>query len=355
MKRKLASIGTMVAGLGLIALPAAGVAHADTNAGNTTTLAVVGSDTTQSVMEGLSGVVLGAGNTPLLSNYLATPVGRNITTRTGNANCTFAAPNNSGGGRDALSAAMRGAAYGGSANLAGCVDVARSSSNGNPTTSPGVGSMTYIPFATDAVTFATLGATNVGHKLAKADLVAFYKANTTDPNGCIFEPLLPALGSGTRSFFVKQLGLADVAIGATGGPGNCVKDTLNGTPIQEHDGRVLVNGNQLIPFSIAQYQSQAADVIPNQLGSAALGAVDISANPDIYLTNAVGPTALQGNFPFSRPVYNVVPTNKLTAGTTTNNLFNGSTSQLCSAGTTIEHYGFAQTTNCGNTSYKNTN
>jgi ABC-type phosphate transport system substrate-binding protein len=353
VKRKLASIGTMVAGLGLIALPAAGVAHADTNAGNTTTLAVVGSDTTQNLMEGLSQVVLGTSNNPLLSNYLATPVGRNITTRTGNANCTFAAPNNSSGGRDALSAAMRSVAYGGSPNLAGCVDVARSSSGGNPTTSPGVGSMTYIPFATDAVTFATQAVTSVGHKLAKSDLVAIYTANT--PNCFNKEPLLPAMGSGTRSFFVGQLGLSDVAIGAPNGPGTCVKDTLNGTPIQEHDGRVLVDAAQLIPFSVAQYQSQAADVIPNQLGSAALGAIDVSANPDGALSNAVGPTALQGSFPFARPVYNVVPTNQLTAGTPTNNLFNGPTSQVCSATPTIERYGFAHATNCGDTSKKNTN
>jgi hypothetical protein len=352
VKRKLASIGTMVAGLGLIALPAAGIAHADTNAGSTTTLAVVGSDTTQSLVEGLSQVVLGAGNAPELSNYLATPVGRTITTRTGNANCTFTAPNNSGGGRDALSAAMRGAAYGGSTNMTGCVDVARSSSGGNPTTSPGIGTMTYIPMATDAVTFATTAVTNVGHKLAKSDLVAIYTANT--PN-CILEPLLPALGSGTRSFFVGQLGLSDVAIGATGGPGTCVKDTQNGTPIQEHDGRVLVDGNQLIPFSVAQFQAQAADVIPNQLGSAALGAIDASANPDPNLSAAVGPTALKGTFPFARPVYNVVPTNKLVAGTLTNNLFNGASSQVCSAGATIERFGFAQRSDCGNTSKTNTN
>lgn len=352
VKRKLASIGTMVAGLGLIALPAAGVAQADTNVGSTTTLAVVGSDTTQGAMEGLSQVLLGAGNTPELSNYLATPVGRTITTRTGNPNCTFKAPANSGGGRDALSAAMRGVAYGGSPNMTGCVDVARSSSGGNPTTSPGVGTMTYIPFATDAVTFATASATNVGHKLAKADLVAIYTANT--PN-CTFEPLLPAQGSGTRSFFLSRLGLSDVAIGATGGPGTCVKDTLNGTPIQEHDGRVLTNGDQLIPFSVAQFQAQASDVIANQLGSAALGAIDASANPDTTLSAAVGPTALQGSFPFSRPVYNVVPTSSLTAGSLTNNLFNGATSQVCSAGATIERFGFAQRSDCGNTSKTNTN
>lgn len=352
MKRKLASLGVMMAGLSLIALPAATNAQADTNPGNTTTYAAVGSDTTQDAVEGLSAVVLGAGNAPLLSNYKATPVGRNITTRTGNANCTFTAPANSGQGRDALSAAMRGAAFGGSSNLTGCVDVARSSSGGNPTTSPGIGSMTYIPFATDAVTFATIGATNVGHKLAKSDLVAIYTANT--PN-CVLQPLLPTLGSGTRSFFVTQLGLTDVAIGAAGGPGNCVKDTLNGSPIQEHDGRVLANADSLIPFSVAQFQAQAGDVIPNQLGSATLGAIDVSANPDANLSAAVGPTSLKGTFPFARPVYNVVPSSKLASDPTFAGVFSGASSKICTSGGTIERFGFAQRTDCGDTTKKNTN
>jgi hypothetical protein len=352
VKRKFASLGTMVAGLGLIALPAAGVAHADTNPGSTTTYAAVGSDTTQDVVEGLSGVVLGASNNPLLSNYKATPVGTQITTRTGNVNCTFTRPANSGQGRDALSAALRSAAFGGSTNLAGCVDVARSSSGSNPTISPGVGKMTYVPFATDAVTFATQGSTSIGHKLAKSDLIAIYTANT---GSCIFEPLLPTQGSGTRSFFLGQLGIADVAIGAAGGPGTCVKDVLNGSPIQEHDGRFLSNANQLIPFSVAQYQAQAADVIPNQLGQASLGAIDVSASPDANLTGAVSPTALKGAFPFARPVYNVVSTDKLAADPTFSGVFSGATSKICLAGTTIERFGFAQRTDCGDTSKKNTN
>ena len=51
---------------------------------------------------------------------------------------------------------------GGSANLAGCVDFARSSSGSNPFTPPsGRGgrlsqTLTYIPFAQDSVTYATL-------------------------------------------------------------------------------------------------------------------------------------------------------------------------------------------------------
>jgi ABC-type phosphate transport system substrate-binding protein len=350
--KSLGAVTALVAGVSLMALGLSSPASADTNPGNTTTYAGVGSDTSQDLVEGLSQAVLDASNNPLISNYRAVPVGRTITTRTGNANCTFTAPNNSGTGRDALSAAMRGAAFGGSANLAGCVDFARSSSGGNPTTSPGVGSMTYIPLATDAVTFAVTSSSTVGHKLAISDLQAIYTANT---GHCIFQPLLPALGSGTRTFFVQSLGLQDVAIGATGGPGTCVKDTEGGTAIQEHDGRFLQNGAQLIPFSVAQYIAQSSDAIPNQLGQATLGAIDASANPDANLDAALSPFVLHGTFPLTRPIYDVVPTSKLSSDSRFAALFSGSNAQLCQAVTTIEHYGFATRTDCGDTSKKNTN
>jgi hypothetical protein len=340
-----------VAGLGLLGLAFSSPALADTHVGSTTTLAGVGSDTSQDVMEGLSNSLTNAGN-PIISNYKATPVGRSISTRTGNALCTFTAPKNSGEGRDALSAAMRSASFGGSTNLAGCVDFARSSSGGNPTTSPGVGSMTYIPFATDSVTYATLGSTNVGHRLSLNDLKSIYTANTTGT--CIFKPLLPSLGSGTRTFFVQQLGLQDVAIGAAGGPGTCVKDTIaGGTPIQEHDGTFLTDPDQLIPFSTAQYIAQSSDQISNQLGRAVLGSIDFTNQPD--LSGTTSPLSLRTSYTFSRPIYNVVPSSQLGAGTLTNTTFVGATSKVCSAPTIIQAFGFEPASNCGDTSKKNTN
>ena len=344
------SMAAAAAGISLLGLAVASPALADTNVGNTTTLAGVGSDTSQDVVEGF-GRTLTNGAGPLISNYKATPVGRNISTRTGVANCTFAAPANSGAGRDALSAAIRSAAFGGSTNLAGCVDFARSSSGGNPTVSPGIGTMTYIPFAKDSVTFATLGSTNVGHRLAKADLIAIYTANT---GSCIFKPLLPTLGSGTRSFFVTQLGLADVAIGAPGGPGTCVKDTIaGGTPIQEHDGSFVTDPSQLVPFSTAQYIAQSSDQISNQLGRVVLGSIDFTNQPD--LSGATAPLSLKTSYAFARDIYNVVPTSQIGAGTLTNNTFVGSGSKVCQAAATIEAYGFGPSATCGDTSKKNTN
>ncbi len=361
-----ASWGTAV-GFGLVALSITGVgaAHADTNAGSTSTLAMVGSDTSQDVMEGLSSVLKDSSNNPLLSNYKAIPVGRTITTRTGNANCVFTVAKNSGEGRDALSAALRGATFAGSpataggtvvtsANMTGCVDVARSSSGGNPTTSPGVGTMTYVPFATDSVTYATLASSSVPHTLNKSDLVAIYTANT--PN-CIFSPLLPSAGSGTRSFWATTLGLSD-SFGA-GGWGNCVKDVNSaGTAIQEHDGRFLTNGQQLIPISTAQFIAQQAGVISDIRGRASLGSIDFDGAGG---ANAISPVSLQPTFGTNtRPLYNVVSTAAITTGDPAFNqkvvdTFVGTTSKVCSSTLTIQQYGLAPLGTCGDTSKKNTN
>ena len=349
-----------VAGLLALSLASSGTAQADTNVGNTTTLVATGSDTTQDVMEGLSGVVKDANGNPLLSNYKATAIGRTINTRTGNANCSFTVPKNSGEGTDALSAAMRGATFAGSpavvggavvtsANMTNCVNVARTSSGNNPTTSPGIGTITYVPFATDSVTYATQAASGIPHSLNKADLVAIYTANT---GSCIFEPLIPAPGSGTRSFWAKFLGLTDTF--GTGGWGTCVKDTIGTVQVQEHDGRALTNGNQLVPISVAQFIAQTSGTISDLRGNASLGAIDFtSANSGVQA--AVSPILLQSNYSTAtRTVYNAVPTAAL-ATAPTSTVFSGSTSLICSNSLTISQYGFAPISTCGATTKTNTN
>jgi ABC-type phosphate transport system substrate-binding protein len=343
------SIVVAAGGLSLLAVALSGPASADTNVGSTTTLVGVGSDTTQSLVEGLSGVIKDSSNNPVISNYLATPVGRDISTRTGNANCTFTAPKNSGQGRDALVAALNGGTFGSptqSANMTGCVDFARSSSNGAPTgTTPG--GVTYIPMAIDSVTYATLNISNVPRSLTTAFLASVYSANTGNCVGT-YQPLLPPFGSGTRTFFMQSLGLKDLQIGdpAGGGPGTCVKDVnASGTPIQEHDGRFLTNANQLLPFSTAQFIAQQAGYISNILGRAALGDVDTGSG-------SVSPLSLKTTFGLTREVYNVVGTNALGANGGANALdstFATGSSKVCQATTTIEHYGFAPDVNCGNT------
>jgi hypothetical protein len=360
-KKTLASVAA-VSGL-LAVLFSQGVAQADTNVGSTTTLAAVGSDTSQDVMEGLSAILKDSSGNPLISNYKATPVGRTVTTRTGNANCTFTVARNSGEGRDALSAALRGATFVGggstapvtSPDMTGCVDIARSSSGGNPTTSPGVGKMTYIPFATDSVTYATRSTSTLPHKLNINSLKALYTANgTPGSTACLnAAPLLPAAGSGTRGFFATLLGITDGNIGASGSWGSCVADTnAIGTAIQEHDGRFLTAANQIIPFSTAQFVAQQSAVIQDARGSATLGAIDFGTSGT---ANAISPVTLQTNFGTgTRPLYNIVATDALGNAKVADALV-GATSKVCQATATIQQYGLAPIATCGSTTKTNTN
>jgi hypothetical protein len=369
IKKTLASVAA-VTGL-LAALVSQTAAQADTNVGSTTTLVAVGSDTSQDVVEGLSNVIRDAAGQPLISNYKSTPVGRTITTRTGVANCTFTVPRNSGEGRDALSAALRSASFAGggattpvtSPNLNGCVDVARSSSGGNPTVSPGLGALTYVPFAIDSLTYATTATSAVPHRLNLATLKTIYTSNGAPGTAaCLnFAPLLPSNGSGTRSFFATLLGLTDSALGSgtANSWGSCAADTnAAGTPIQEHDGRFLTTATQIVPFSTAQFIAQQGGVITDIRGRASLGSIDFNATGS---TQAVAPVQLQTSFGTgTRQLYNVVSTDAYTAGTPTFNqkvadTFVGPTSKVCAASATIQQYGLAPDPTCGSTAKKNTN
>jgi hypothetical protein len=379
---------------GLLAVALTGTAQADTNVGNNTTFAAVGSDTTQDVVEALSSAVTDGGN-PIISNYKATPVGRTITTRTtppAGSDCTFTVPRSSGEGRNALSAAMRGASFAGgggtatpdaSANMTGCVDVARSSAFGNPTTSPGVGTMTFVPFATDALTYATRSSTTRPKALNFNTLKAIYTANgTPGSTACLSSaPLLPASGSGTRSFWATFLGITDSTIGTAGSWGTCVQDTKGGTPIQEHDGRVLTAANELVPFSVAQYIAQSTGVITDIRGTASLGGIDFTSAGNAttnsvspFVLNAESSTANPGfkgpNGNATRTVYNVVPTDLIDNAFTppagasqipiafsqlARDTFVGPTSKICQATTVIQRLGFGLVDGCGATTTTNTN
>lgn len=362
ISKSLAGIAALSAAMTLCV---AGSASADPAAPSDTALVATGSDTTQDVMTGLATAINTAAGSTVIANYDATPVGSTITTRAGDPDCVFTRPRNSGDGRDALSAALRAASFGGgnpggtvvsSPNMTGCVDVARMSSFSNPTTSPGVGTMTYIPFAIDSLTFATLTSSTVPKKLNITTLQAIYKANGTPGSAACFNfaPLLPAAGSGTRGFWRTVMGVTTDTIGVTGGWGTCVKDTTAaGTTIQEHDGRFLTASNQLLPFSTAQFISQQSGTQSDIRGRASLGSIDwdnAGGNP------AVSPVQMQTSFgQGTREVYNVVSTAALGTNTTLANTFSGATSSVCTNAATIQLYGFAVDPNCGSTQLKNSN
>ncbi|MFI7585513.1 hypothetical protein ACIB24_00390 [Spongisporangium articulatum] len=362
------TLALVAAATGLLAVLATqNSALADTNEGSDSTLVMVGSDTSQDVMEGLSQVVVNGAGNPLLSNYKATPVGRTVTTRTANAaNCTFTVARSSGEGVNALAASIAGTAFNGggattpvtSPNMTGCVDVARSSSATiSPSPNPGAGNLTLIPFATDSVSFATTNVSGIQHRLTLAALKAYYTSNGTPGSagsaGCRgAKPLLPASGSGTRNFFRTMLGITSDTIGATGGWGTCVRDTnAAGTPIQEHDGRFLTDSQQLVPFSVSQYIAQQSSQISDIRGRATLGSIDWTDTA--LAAKATSPVLLQTSFgQGTRQLYNVVQTSRL-GDAKVSEAFVGGGSDVCQATATIQAYGLATYAQCGSTTLTN--
>lgn len=316
MKNKLLALGAL-AGLALSATVVT-AAYADPNGTPTyRTLAGVGSDTTQDVVNGLSDVIVDGSGTKLVGSYDAFG-SSTIQTKAG-ANCAgIARPAGSGAGRTALLKSLNP-----SDPTFGCLDFSRSSSLNLTQAST---QLTYIPFATDAVTYAVASGSTIPKNLSKTDLKAIYTCQISG-----YSPLLPQAGSGTRAFWIAQLGLTEQTIGT------CVKDTKNGVSIQEHDGRVLTNPDEIVPISVAQFIAQSFGIIQDKRGGAQLGSID-----------GVPPIALNTNFGVKRSVYDVIPTSKV-SDPTYSSVFVGPTSQVCSHADVIQKYGFGTAADCGST------
>ena len=305
---------------GLLAAALAVPAQADTNTTTGTAVAAVGSDTIDELVNQLSNLTTLSGD---LANYTATPAGTIDTTanfpgaaRAAGANCVFTRPNGSGAGKNALSASMRGAANGGSANIKECVGVARSSNNTFPTAGNAVptGTMARIPIALDAVAPAVRQNSLIGKRFTLDFLKSVYTRNgvagTAECLGVI--PLVPQAGSGTRGFWATAMGVTDYDFSGTGGPvatppatqtwGSCVTGGApnplgftvagstgvgngnpgdrsggpTGAPIQEHNGTFLSSARNIAPYSIGQYIVQGSAIATDLRGSSVLASVDFT-------------------------------------------------------------------------------
>ncbi|MET9874377.1 hypothetical protein ABZZ36_07070 [Actinacidiphila glaucinigra] len=322
--RKFAVAAVGVAGL-LTGTVCASVAVADpSGAPAFRQLSGMGSDTTQDVMNGMAQSIT-IGGQKVIGSYDATGSAK-ITTKSGTT-CTIDRPNGSGAGRNALVASLQ-------AND-NCLDFARSSSLSLGAVDP---DLTYVPFAVDGVTYAITGSSQIPRKLTLNDLKQIYTCNKdyvgTAPNFTM-TAYLPQAGSGTRSFWESTVGISDTDV--KNGVYPCIKDVKGGNPVQEHDGRIL-DDKSIVPFSIAQYSSQATQTIADLRGKAVLGTID-----------GIAPTVLNSNFGVKRDVYNVIPTSKVgTAPWST--VFVGSNSLICQKTDVINTYGFAANANCGDTS-----
>jgi ABC-type phosphate transport system substrate-binding protein len=353
-KLRLCAVAVSVAALTAIA---ASPAMADPASGTYRTLAGVGSDTIQDVMNGMASAI------PAIGSYDAVDpstgaAGGLIQTKSGGT--TFVRPNGSGQGAAALSDSIQGGTHlWNSVDISGQVDFARSSSGPSVTGT----ALYYIPFAQDAVTYAVnqgsdfprnlpLGSSaDASTKLSLYNIYHCIRTSYTDSNGdsVTIKPLIPQSGSGTRSFWLGKMGLTETSI-----VGTCVKDVNSqGTSVQEHDGTSLTDPGNIAPFSISQFISQGNHKaittaygvnLVERKGQAALGAVN-GISP---VRMSGSSTVANGAFPINRLVYNVVQASRAdNASDPVSTAFKGSTSSVCSKGSLIAAFGFSTIANCG--------
>ncbi|MFF3563373.1 hypothetical protein ACFYXS_25320 [Streptomyces sp. NPDC002574] len=345
-----AIIGAAALGVGILAAPASADAPIRQLAG-------VGSDTTQYVMNGLANgtVVVNAGGANYVTSWDAvaqTGAADPFTTKNPatTPGCTFtrAEANGSSNGIKLLNADI---ANGGSV----CLDFARSSRQPNDTTNS---DLTWIPFAKDAVTYATDLGSTIGSQapgtagvptLTTAQLQQIYTTcKYTDAAGAVHtvQPLLPQAGSGTRTYWLSSIGVTEAQITAAKASCGLVDN------VQEHDGTAITNLNQIMPYSVAQWIAQGKSLpgVPNRRGESRLRNIG-GVTPT---TGSGSALALNPNFVFTRDVYNVVQTSRLNEAAIDEAFVvkasvPGDTADVCQDAGTITTYGFATIPNCGAT------
>ncbi|MER5349660.1 substrate-binding domain-containing protein [Kitasatospora sp. NPDC002551] len=333
------SVATVASGVA-VADPAAGVVPA------TQDIVGVGSDTTQEVLNGLSGgynaALTAAGDTtsPRLYSFDATGSAQ-ITSKAGTS--PFDRPNGSGAGIKALET-----------RTSTQVDFARSSrgpANGTDLTSD-----VFVAFARDAVSWAAKTGGNAPANLTTANLKDIYTCAKTNwqqinpalPNATI-KPYLPQTASGTRAFFLKAIGGATPVT-----PGACVVSGL-----QENTGTeaALTDNNALVPYSVAHYIGQvyyghtsANDAAGPVTIRNINGIAPVTTSPAAVINPSFSGTA------YGRNVYNVVRSSEWTAtdahGVALRKIFGTASNggYICgTAGTAIlTNYGFGSLgSNCG--------
>jgi ABC-type phosphate transport system substrate-binding protein len=158
-------------------------------------------------------------------------------------------PNGSGAGITALTTNE-----GGTVSGHPCVDFARSSSARSTTNPPyAPGGVAFVALAGDAVTYATVAGSNAPNNLTTAQLNEIYSCTVTNWGqvGGRNAPILaylPQTSSGTRSFFLKAIGVSS--------PGACVSDENNLLDENEGTNPLLHSTDAIFPYSVGKYIAQ---------------------------------------------------------------------------------------------------
>lgn len=285
----------------------------------------VGAQTTQELVNTLCNTIIrDSSNNRICQSWNVEPQPSNIKTR--ESGCTIPRPSQGGAGVTSL------------INNPTCVDFARVVTDDSASRPPG---FTYIPMATDALTYAFRADGTVPANLSDATLKRIYSCDPalTFPsvaNG--FRPLLGIFGAGNRAFFLQKLGLTDSANYTTLNP--CVRDTdSSGNGLLANDGRVLTHPRELITYSSGPWLAQVFRAAPDIHGNSVLGSI-----------NGISPAILNDSSFMSRPVFNTVRTADASNPGLVRDLFVGPTSTVCSNSAAIKRAGFNTRSDCGDTS-----
>jgi hypothetical protein len=341
----------------------------------------VGSDTTQDVLNALSGSSNGLNYSPVQSSaatgrrqvisFDATPppgtTGTCIITKAGGP--AFERPNGSSGGRRALSRSIDGTGFGNTgacgatpANVSGQVNFARSSAG--PASGDTGTALTYIPFGRDGVSFAAYrtdgGAVTT---LTQAQLTSLFSTGRQTINGVSVLPCGIQNSSGTFSFWNGAAGVTTAQEATATAECNALLGRA-----QENDGVDLkargdaadaaVNGTQVvIGFSAAAYVAKTKLVAePAPPAGVEIGEITGIGSPVIGSGASIAPNpTFYNNATFGRNVYNVFPTAVIDSAfgnADIKSLFKGATATLCAATTTIQTFGFIIAPNCGASTLK---
>jgi hypothetical protein len=397
-RKKLVRIAAALAAIGA-ACGASMVAGSPANADpkQYSALSGYGSDTTQDVMNALSGFVNGRNFTPVqtsagtgqiqLVSWDAFPANECIVTKVGAP--TILRPNGSTNGRRILSRAFGGGTWPtgtgnpcGHRNASGLVDFARSSAGPS-----GAGSaLTYIPFGRDALTWAynkPSGSPVVN--LTPAQLQSLHLTGPQNIGGTVIIPCGIQTGSGTYQSWMTAIGISVSPLGQDVGTNFCnTALAVGGLPdpggrLQESNGPELTikanalattsdpicdgvaggaavscaNAQVIVGFSASQFIARSNNVAaPNPGPGVALGQINGTDPVNGVAPNLTADPVFYANTTFGRDVYNVVASEVLQAPADARivEMFVGPSSAVCSASATIQQFGFlALGTNCGST------
>ncbi|MGH3846941.1 MAG: hypothetical protein ACRDS0_36800 [Pseudonocardiaceae bacterium] len=226
--------------------------------------------------------------------------------------------------------------------LPACYDIARVVTDADKLTRPA--GFTYIPFATDTLTYAFLNAPNgVPPNLSDATLKRIYTCDpaiTFPSNLAGFKPLIGNYLAGNRTFLFNKLGITDAPDYTTTHP--CVRDKDNqGNGILANDARYLSDPKELITYSAGPYIAQILKAVPDIHNNSVLGS--INGTPPILDPDSFG----------ARPVFSVVRTADITGPTARPEMVTllvGPNSQVCQNTAAIRKNGFDLRSNCGDIS-----